>query len=246
MRAQAPKNRLGKEVTVAWLYKSTSSATGATGGGSTAGGAGSGTGELLAEATSLLCSLRMPSMNAVIVMNQVGKEGSGMGLLDEGATRASPGKEPRGMEPSRGGGCTLGRWLERQDAKQAGNANAAGGEGRAGHSTDGCGGPPCRTVSACRSRSPGPRPVRREERRLRIRGSHEFRVEGDSVLWLRMMTLYIVAEETARRRNSPRWRMGKNSVGTLETTGWTFRRRSWSASGDSGRGRHVPSGTRWR
>ena len=63
----------------------TSSAEAITGGGPAAGGAGSGTGELLAEATGLLRSLRLPSINAV-VLNQVGNEGR-MGLLD-GATHA--------------------------------------------------------------------------------------------------------------------------------------------------------------
>ena len=42
----------------------------------------------MAEAISVLRSLRMPSMNAVIVMNQVGNEGRGLGLLDGGATHA--------------------------------------------------------------------------------------------------------------------------------------------------------------
>ena len=73
--------------------ETTSWAASTTGGGTAAGGAGSGTGELLAEARSLLRSLRMPSMNAVIVAKQVGKEGHGMGLLDGGATHAlRPGK----------------------------------------------------------------------------------------------------------------------------------------------------------
>ena len=73
--------------------ETTSWAASTTGGGTAVGGAGSGTGELLAEATSLLRSLRMPSMNAVIVMKQVGKEGHGMSLLDGGATHAlRPGK----------------------------------------------------------------------------------------------------------------------------------------------------------
>ena len=54
------------------------------------------------------------------------------------------------------------------------------------------GGPPCRTVSACRSRSPGPRAVRSEEHPYGfadLTNSKKQMVEGDSVLWLRMMTL---------------------------------------------------------
>ena len=58
------------------------------------------------------------------------------------------------------------------------------------------GGPPCRTVSACRSKSPGPRPVRSEEH------PYGFPDLTNSV-WLRMMTVYLVAEETARRRSLP-------------------------------------------
>ena len=68
------------------------------------------------------------------------------------------------------------------------------------------GGPPCRTVSACRSKSPGPRPVRSEEHPYGfpdLTNSEREMVEGDSILWLRMMTVYLVAEETARRRNLP-------------------------------------------
>ena len=68
------------------------------------------------------------------------------------------------------------------------------------------GGPPCRTVSACRSRSPGPRPVRSEEHPYafpNLTNSEKEMVEGDSILWLRMMTVYIVAQETAKRKSSP-------------------------------------------
>ena len=47
------------------------------------------------------------------------------------------------------------------------------------------GGPPCRTVSACRTRSPGPRPVRTEAEPY---GKVKDMVHGDAVLWLRMLT----------------------------------------------------------
>ena len=79
----------------------------------------------------------MPSMKAVIVMNQVGKEGSGMGRLDGGATHAlRPGKSQE--EGNQAEVVDVhGGWFEHQDAKQPGNANVTGGEGRAGHSTDG-------------------------------------------------------------------------------------------------------------
>ena len=84
------------------------------------------------------------------------------------------------------------------------------------------GGPPCRTVSACRSRSPGPRPVRSEEHLYgfsNLTNSEKEMVDGDSVLWGRCTSWQRRPREDG---NSPRWRMGKNSLGTLGTTGWTF------------------------
>ena len=45
-------------------------------------------------------------------------------------------------------------------------------------------------------------------------------VEGDAVLWLRMMTIYVVAEETARRQGKGTVGFVKDSREVLETTGW--------------------------
>ena len=370
------------------VEKEATSATAATtGGGTMAGGAGSGTGELLAEATSLLRSLRLPSMNAVIVMNQMSKESLGMGLLDGGATHAlRPGKNqaewnqaeivevhladgsstrmrskpgtltllaekgtqvivPMGamtevgyivtwangvckvtykgkpVEVTMIAGCPMVEegvaleMIEQMEQKKAelnwklamlkgqveptksliyeeamlkalkeffvdvpdrllaklvvtqeydvmklpwnrrrrrtieraerihlhlfsgtekkwadmeksetvmiclDKANNPGQDllnddvysylialAKSGAVVSVIGGPPCRTVSACRSRSPGPRPVRSEEHPYGfadLTHSEREMVEGDSVLWLRMMMLYIVAEETARRRKLP-------------------------------------------
>ena len=59
------------------------------------------------------------------------------------------------------------------------------------------GGPPCRTVSACRTRSPGPRPVRSVEEPYGKKGLNQYEkelVDGDAVLWLRMLTLHVVAQ----------------------------------------------------
>ena len=67
------------------------------------------------------------------------------------------------------------------------------------------GGPPCRTVSACRARQPGPRQVRSEQHPYglpRLTPQEKETVEGDSVLWLRMMTRYVVAEEIAGRQGN--------------------------------------------
>ena len=378
-----------------------------------AGGAGSGTGELLAEATSLLGSLRLPSMNAVIVMNQMGKESRGMGLLDGGATHARPGKSqaewnqaeivevhladgsstrmrskpgtltllaekgtqviaPMGamteigymvtwsngvcavtykgkpVEVTMIAGCPMveedvalemidqmehkkaelnwklamlkgqvestksltyeeamlkalkeffvdvpdsmlaklvveqeydvmklpwnrrrRRTIERadkihlhlfsgaenkwMDMEKNGTVmicldkvNNPGQDllnddvygyltalAKSGAVVSVIGGPPCRTVSACRSRSPGPRPVRSEEHPYgfpNLTNSEKDIVEGDSVLWLRMMTLYIVAEETARRRKFPAVAYGQEQPrdpGDYLVSIWRFR--AWKA-----------------
>ena len=81
---------MAPEEQVAGCGDSSSTVSATTGGGAGNAGANSsgGTGELLAEAASLLRSLRHPSMNAAIVMKQVGAADSRMGLLDGGATHA--------------------------------------------------------------------------------------------------------------------------------------------------------------
>ena len=65
------------------------------------------------------------------------------------------------------------------------------------------GGPPCRTVSACRTRSPGPRPVRSEEEPYGKKGLTLYEREmvyGDAVLWLRMLTLHVVAQASSESK----------------------------------------------
>ena len=60
------------------------------------------------------------------------------------------------------------------------------------------GGPPCRTVSACRYAEPGPRPVRSEQYPFGfpdLTSQEKAMVEGDTVMFLRMLFLYGLSEE---------------------------------------------------
>ena len=66
------------------------------------------------------------------------------------------------------------------------------------------GGPPCRTMSKLRFKSPGPPPLRSREGPQRFGLEHltewqREQVRGDTVLWLRQLWLYTVARESAQR-----------------------------------------------
>ena len=95
------------------------------------------------------------------------------------------------------------------------------------------GGPPCRTVSPCRAEGDGgPPPVRgRLQGRWGLEGlsgSHAELVESDSVLWLRFILAYVVAQAAADsvdsvRREAPALEVPGDICDPLELAKWALR-----------------------
>ena len=95
------------------------------------------------------------------------------------------------------------------------------------------GGPPCRTVSPCRAEGDGgPPPVRgRLQGRWGLEGlsgSHAELVESDSVLWLRFILAYVVAQAAADsvdsvRREAPELEVPGDICDPLELAKWALR-----------------------